>query len=140
MRWTSSRVSLTMFNNAASVVVLPEPVGPVTRIRPRGLNKSSFTDSGLPICSNVSILLGICRSTMPKFPFSLTTLTRKRAAAFARLLDVFLGRDAAHQFLRTFGRERRPFDAMQRAMHTDRRRRADANVQVRGAFRHHQLQ
>ena len=70
-----------MFSIDASVVVLPEPVGPVTKIRPRGLKSSSLMDSGMPICSNVSILLGICRSTMPKLPFSLNTLTRKRAAS-----------------------------------------------------------
>ena len=63
------------------MVVLPEPVGPVTRIRPRGLYSSSLADSGMPICSKVSILLGICRMTMPKLPFSLNTLTRNRAAS-----------------------------------------------------------
>src|SRR5271163_3056980 len=35
----------------------------------------------MPICSIVSSLLGICRSTIAKFPFSLNTLTRKRAAS-----------------------------------------------------------
>ena len=70
-----------MFSNEASVVDLPEPVGPVTRMRPRGLNSRSLTDSGRPICSKVSILLGIWRSTMPKLPFSLKTLTRNRAAS-----------------------------------------------------------
>ena len=81
MRWTSSRVSLTMFSSEASVVDFPDPVGPVTRTSPRGLNNNSLTDSVRPICSKVSILLGICRSTMPKFPFSLNTLTRNRAAS-----------------------------------------------------------
>ncbi|SPE52433.1 hypothetical protein SBV1_1520010 [Verrucomicrobia bacterium] len=33
----------------------------------------------MPICSIVSSLLGIWRSTRPKLPFSLNTLTRKRA-------------------------------------------------------------
>jgi hypothetical protein len=37
MMCASSRSSLMMLIIEASVVVLPEPVGPVTRTRPRGL-------------------------------------------------------------------------------------------------------
>ena len=63
-----------------------------------------------------------------------------RAAAFARALDVLLGRDAAHQFLGVLRLERRAFDAVQNAVHANHRRRADADVQVGRAFGHHQLQ
>ena len=62
----------------ASVVDLPEPVGPVTRMSPRGLKRSSFTVSGRPICSSVSRVEGIIRSTQPQRLRSLNTLTRKR--------------------------------------------------------------
>jgi len=81
----------------------------------------------------------------------LKTLTRKRAAspnakpksaaaAFARALDVFLGRDAAHQFFRVFRFERRAFDAMQNSVDADDRRDVRADVQVGRAFGHDQLQ
>ena len=45
--------------HAASVVVLPEPVGPVTRISPRGMSSNCRTAGGRPICSRESIFLGI---------------------------------------------------------------------------------
>ena len=88
---------------------------------------------------------------MPKLPFFLEDAhaetrhfaeseTKVRAAAFARALDVFLGRDAAHQFLGVLRFERRAFDAVQDAVHADDRRRANADVQIGGAFGHHQLQ
>jgi len=66
--------------------------------------------------------------------------TKVGAAVFARALDVFLGRDAAHQFLGILRLERRALDAVQDAVHPDGRRRAHADVQIGGAFRHHQLQ
>ena len=63
-----------------------------------------------------------------------------RAAVFARALNVLLGRDAAHQFLGILRFERRTFDAVQDAVHPDGGRRTHADVQVGGAFGHHQLQ
>ena len=63
----------------ASVVDFPDPVGPVTRNRPRGRQTIFLQTSGTPSCSGVSILLGICRSTMAIVPRCLKTLTRNRA-------------------------------------------------------------
>ena len=63
----------------ASVVLLPEPVGPVTRNRPRGRVTIFLQISGTPSCSGVSSLLGICRSTIATVPRCLNTLTRNRA-------------------------------------------------------------
>ena len=63
----------------ASVVLLPEPVGPVTRIRPRGRQSSFWMRSLRPISSNVSNLNGISRRTTPTLPRCLKTATRKRA-------------------------------------------------------------
>ena len=40
----------------ASVVDFPEPVGPVTRIRPRGLRASAVTIFGRPSSSKLLIL------------------------------------------------------------------------------------
>ena len=62
----------------ARLVVLPEPVGPVTRSRPRGRMISRLMASGMPICSNVRNWLGMRRSTMPMLPRCLKTATRKR--------------------------------------------------------------
>ena len=63
----------------ASVVLLPEPVGPVTRNNPRGRMTQLFADRRqCPIARSVSSLLGICRSTMPTLPRCLKIETRKR--------------------------------------------------------------
>ena len=64
---------------AARVVVLPEPVGPVTRTRPRGRMIRSLSTGGVPRSSKLKSLLGICRRTMPTKPFCLKIETRKRA-------------------------------------------------------------
>ena len=64
---------------AASVVLLPEPVGPVTRMRPRGLSASLAMTGGSPSCWNVSTLKGIIRMTIATQPRCLNTLPRKRA-------------------------------------------------------------
>ena len=63
----------------ASEVLLPEPVGPVTRNSPRGRMISFSTTGGRPNCSIVSSLLGICRSTMAMLPRCLKIDTRNRA-------------------------------------------------------------
>ena len=62
----------------ARLVVLPEPVGPVTSSRPRGRVMSRLMASGMPICSKVRNWLGMRRSTMPMLPRCLKTATRKR--------------------------------------------------------------
>ena len=62
------------------------------------------------------------------------------AAALAHVLDVVLGGDAAHQLLGVLRRQRRAFHPVQDAVHADHGRRAHADVQVGGPFRHHQLQ
>ncbi len=77
MMWTP-RSRLITSSIEASVVDLPEPVGPVTSMRPRGLKRSSFTVSGRPICSRERSVDGIMRSTQPQRLRSLKTDTRKR--------------------------------------------------------------
>ena len=51
VRMCSWRSRLILSIIAASVVDLPEPVGPVTRIRPRGLSASLATTGGRPSSS-----------------------------------------------------------------------------------------
>ncbi len=50
---------------AARLVDLPLPVGPVTRIRPRGSRHVFFITGGRPSSSMVLMVSGITRSTAP---------------------------------------------------------------------------
>ena len=64
---------------AAMVVLLPEPVGPVTSASPPARSASLPIAGGQPRSSTVRIFDGITRSTAPG-PFSCRKrLTRKRA-------------------------------------------------------------
>src|SRR5712692_6526028 len=67
---------------AASVVDLPEPVGPVTSTNPRGLSQSLLTTAGRPSWLNDLISKGIRRKTAAVAPRWLNTLARKRASPF----------------------------------------------------------
>ena len=53
---------------AASVVDLPEPVGPVTSTRPLGFSANSPTTGGRPSSSKVRILNGIVRNAPATAP------------------------------------------------------------------------
>ena len=55
--------SLAWFTIAASVVDLPEPVGPVTNTKPRGFKASSAKIFGVANSSNVNTRDGIVRNT-----------------------------------------------------------------------------
>ena len=78
MMWPfHSRLILSII--AASVVDLPDPVGPVTRMRPRGRSANLATTAGNCSCSNVFTVNGICRITMDTQPRCLKQLPRKRA-------------------------------------------------------------
>ena len=63
----------------ASVVDLPEPVGPVTSTSPFSIEASRRIGSGMPSCSSVMIFEGITRKTAPEPRCWRNTLTRKRA-------------------------------------------------------------
>ena len=65
MMW-SSRVRLISSITAASVVDLPEPVGPVTSTRPRGFVVNSFSTGGSPSCSSVLSSAGMMRKAAPR--------------------------------------------------------------------------
>src|SRR5690606_21257130 len=72
-------VSLRWLTMPASVVDLPDPVGPVTSTRPRGRKARSAKILGALSCSSVRMLDGIVRNTAPAPRFWLKALTRKRA-------------------------------------------------------------
>ncbi len=64
----SSRVALISSIIAASEVDLPEPVGPVTSTKPRGLRVSSCTVAGSPSSSIEVNPKGIRRKAAPTAP------------------------------------------------------------------------
>ena len=78
MMW-SSRVSLISLISEASVVDLPEPVGPVTRTIPRGLRANSRITGGRPSWWIGTVSAGIRRNAAPIVPRWKYELTRKRA-------------------------------------------------------------
>src|SRR3984957_4174166 len=67
---------------AASVVDLPDPVGPVTRISPLGLAANSETTGGSPSSSNVRILKGMVRNAPATAPRCMKMFARKRDSPF----------------------------------------------------------
>src|SRR2546426_2194349 len=76
------RSRLTLSTIAARVVDLPEPVGPVTRIKPRGFSQSLVTTPGRPSSSNDLISYGIDRKTAPTAPRWLNMLARNLESPF----------------------------------------------------------
>ncbi len=80
MMW-KARVRLIQSMSAASVVDLPEPVGPVTRMSPRGSRATFATTGGRPSSSTVRTFGGIIRRTAPEPCSCRKTLTRKRATS-----------------------------------------------------------
>ena len=75
----SSRSSLITSIIAASVVDLPEPVGPVTRTKPRGFAVRSRSTGGTPSVSRPGISCGTRRKAALTEPRWKKQLTRKRA-------------------------------------------------------------
>ena len=65
VRMCASHVWLMTSTMAARVVDLPEPVGPVTRTRPRSRVQSSFRTGGMCRVSRAGICVGMVRSTAP---------------------------------------------------------------------------
>ena len=61
----SSRVALITSISEASVVDLPEPVGPVTSTSPRGRLANSATTGGSPSVSSGTTSNGIRRKAAP---------------------------------------------------------------------------
>ncbi len=65
--WTS-RLRLISSTIAASVVDLPEPVGPVTTTSPRGFSASVWSTGGRPSSSSVLTSVGTRRNAAPIDP------------------------------------------------------------------------
>ena len=73
-------VSLIWLMIAASVVDLPEPVVPVSRISPRSSSAMSSIACGRPSSSIVRTVNGITRATIETEPRWRNALTRNRAS------------------------------------------------------------
>ena len=67
-----------MSSSEASVVDLPEPVGPVTSTRPRGRSAKARTTAGMCNDSKAGISNGIVRRTAPIAPRWRKTFIRNR--------------------------------------------------------------
>ena len=74
----SERVALMWSMSEASVVDLPEPVGPVTRTSPRGLSASASMCCGSPSSESDRISVGIIRKAAPRAERWKKTFTRRR--------------------------------------------------------------
>src|SRR5437868_10441494 len=82
VRMWSCRSVLILSIMAASVVDLPDPVGPLTSTKPRGLSHSLLTTAGSPSWLKDLISNGMSRNTAEVAPRWLNTLARKRARPF----------------------------------------------------------
>ena len=81
--WRASR-RLISSTRAASVVVLPEPVGPPTRTSPRGSCASNSTVGGKPSVARRGTRAGSNRTAAAARPRSRCRLTRKRPMPLMR--------------------------------------------------------
>ncbi len=79
VRMCSSRSALIKSIIEARVVDLPEPVGPVSSTKPRGLRVNSSSTSGRPSDSRLRISVGIRRKAAEIAPRWKKQLTRNRA-------------------------------------------------------------
>ncbi len=131
---------------AASVVVLPDPVGPVTSTRPRWCSVSLRHAGGRPSSSNDGMSLCTRRSTRPTEPRWRMTLTRKRPSPdteYAKsashggdeLLGALLRHDRERDALGLDRRHLGVVGALEMPVDADERRRAHLDVDVgRAAF------
>ncbi len=128
---------------AASVVDLPEPVGPVTSTMPRGLSASSPKILGALSCSSVRILLGMVRNTAPAPRLLVEGVDAETRQAVdlegeVDLQELFvvlaLGvvHDVVHHGVHLLVLQRVDVDAAHIAVHADHGRQAGGKVQVGG--------
>ncbi len=132
MMWPLMRLLISSIM-AASEVDFPDPVLPVTRIRPLLERHSWCTAGGIFSCSSVRALEGIARNTAPMPAICRSTLTRKRPWPGERVGEVgavmrfeALDRLARHDFVERLldevGRQHRLAQWCQVAVAADARR------------------
>ena len=132
----------------ASVVDLPEPVGPVTRTKPRGSCAKFDTDGGMPRSSSFLISNGNQpERRAERVPLAVQVDAEARLARhrvgevelelLLELLALPLGEDRVHHPLQHRRREPAVLERHQAAVEADRRPGARGQVQVgRAALEH----
>ncbi len=137
------RERLILSTIAAKVVDLPEPVAPVTRIRPRCSSASFSTPIGRPSFSNDGTSKGTWRKANEMAPRWRKPLTRKRpvfpavyemsrspvSSKTSRFVGRVLGHNREHGF-EVAVVQRLLAECDQRAVNARHRRRVDLEVQV----------
>ena len=142
----AQRVLLMWSISAASVVLLPLPVVPVTRTSPRSSSAIVFRTCGRPSSSIVRICIGMTRRTRPIVPRCWKTLQRKRPEpghavgevdflAVLELLALLRGhhRGAPSPTTSSWSSRLSSVAGISVAAHPHHRVAADLQVQVRGA-------
>ena len=128
---------------AASVVDLPEPVGPVTSTMPRGSRAIVLKISGVLRSASEMTLLGITRkddagpARLPKHidakaRDSLYLVRKILVPALVEALPDEIARNRAREAFGVVERERRALDNLHIAVQAHHRRQAGRNVEVRG--------
>ncbi len=79
VRMCAALVSLILSMMDANVVDLPDPVGPVTKTKPRGCSETHVAAAGRPRSSKFGILAGITRRASAVCPRCVKILPRIRA-------------------------------------------------------------
>ena len=136
---------------AARVVDLPEPVRPVTRIRPRGANASSRTSGGIMRSSMVGTSTGTWRRASAGEPRCMKMLARKRASPAtpkAKSISLWVEKKSRcsslsswlHHRPQIVGPGRRLVERVEHTVHAHHRRRADLDVEIARAGGDHLLQ
>ena len=137
--------------SAASVVVLPDPVGPPTSTSPRGSCASSSTDGGNPSVDSRGTRVGSSRTAAAARPRSRCRLIRKRPRpvirndASAMCASRYCRRACGASAGSTASSMSRPSSGpsasgIDLAVHADRRRRAGHEQQIAAAARRQQPQ
>ena len=138
----SERFRLISSMIAASVVDLPEPVGPVTRTSPRGFSASWCSVGGMPSSSSVLISAGMRRKAAPIDSALEVDVDAEAREAGNRMREVELPldlelllllarEDAVEELLRVLRRERRVLvQALDFSTHAYDRRRPNGHMEV----------
>ena len=140
----SARVRLTRSISAASVVDLPEPVGPVTRTSPRGsCGEVARRPPGTPSCSSGLISVGMRRKARADRTALLVEVDAEARVRRQREREVefelarrtsrccFVGQDAVQRGCDALAiPDPWPVDRQEGAVDAEHRRRADGDVKV----------
>ena len=147
----SSRSLLILSSMAASVVDFPEPVGPVTSTRPRGLSQSPLTTVGKPKRVEALDLPGngtkngadgaaLIEHVAAKARQVLKSEGKVQLQVFLEAVLLRVGQHAVGQRLRVGGRQGRHIQGPQVSVNADARRAIRGDVEVAASHLDHFFQ